>query len=131
MPRFGIPYQYFFVPTNFEEDKWVVRAEARVGAPEVVHHIVVFIVPPGQRFFPGNPRTPALGGTAPGDMPLMLENGMAKKVPKGSRLVFQMHYTPNGRAQKDRSSFGLIFAKEQPRLSVRTVPVFNLQFRIP
>src|SRR5262249_28100582 len=62
MPKLGIPYQYFTVPTNFEEDRWVVRAETRPGAPEVVHHIVVFIAPPGERFFPGNPRSPARRG---------------------------------------------------------------------
>ncbi|HWX43064.1 MAG TPA: cytochrome c [Blastocatellia bacterium] len=40
-------YQYFDVPTNFTEDKWVQMAEARPGNRKIVHHIVVFIVPPG------------------------------------------------------------------------------------
>ena len=123
MPRFGIPYKHFFIDTNFKEDRWVERAEARAGALEVVHHIVVFILPPGEKFFPGNPKTPVLTGTAPGDMPLVLPRGSAKKIPAGSQLVLQMHYTPNGRAQKDRSSVGLIFAKEKPTLSVQTEPI--------
>jgi peroxiredoxin/mono/diheme cytochrome c family protein len=131
MPRFGIPYKHFVVDPKFTEDKWVIRAEARPGAPEVVHHIVVFIVPPGQRFFPGNPNTPTLCGTAPGDMPTILPKGVAKKVPKGSKLIFQMHYTPNGRAQKDRSRIGLILAKKPPKLSVKAEPIYQLFFRIP
>jgi hypothetical protein len=68
---------------------------------------------------------------APGDMPLMLKPGQAKFVPKGSRLVFQMHYTPNGKALKDRSEVGLIFAKEPPKYQVFTVPVGNPFFIIP
>jgi len=133
MPRGGIPYQEFFVDTGFKEDRWVVGAEARPGAPEVVHHIVVFIVPPGKQFFPGNPETPVLAGTAPGDIAYLMppESGMAKKIPAGSRLVFQMHYTPNGRAQKDRSSLGLILARQAPKYSLLTVPIADLTFRIP
>ena len=72
-----------------------------------------------------------LAGTAPGDMPLKLPPGMAKKVPAGSKLVFQMHYTPNGTAQKDRSSIGLIFAKEPPQRQVWSLPVMNPGFAIP
>lgn len=130
-PRNGIPYKNFYVDTNFQEDRWVVRAEARPGATAVVHHIIVFIVPPGSRFFPGNPQTPTLAGTAPGDMPLILPPGTAKKIPAGTRLVFQMHYTPNGTVYKDRSSIGLIFANEPPERPVLTVPIAQLQFRIP
>ena len=131
MPRGGVPYKYYTIETNFDEDKWVERAETRPGAPEVVHHILVFVVPPGQVFIPGNPKAPVLCGMAPGDMPLMLQPGQAKHVPKGSTLVFQMHYTPNGRAQKDRSYVGLIFAKEPPKLQIFTAAVANLFFKIP
>ncbi|MFO0876561.1 MAG: redoxin domain-containing protein [Gemmataceae bacterium] len=126
-PKGGVPYQYFSVPTNFKEDRWVVRAEARPGAPEVVHHILVFIVPPGEVFRPDGPGN-ILCGMAPGDMPIVLEPGLAKKVPAGSRLLFQMHYTPNGKAQVDRSSVGLIFAKEPPRHRVLTRPILNRWF---
>lgn len=131
MPKGGIPYQNFFVETNFKEDRWVVSAESRPGALPVVHHIVVFIVPPGSTFFPGNPRSPTLCGTAPGEMALKLPPGYAKRVPAGSKLVFQMHYTPNGTAQKDRSSLGLIFAKEPPERQVLTMPIANPRFMIP
>jgi peroxiredoxin len=130
-PKDGIPYVEFFVDTGFKEDRWITRAECRPGAVEVVHHIVVFVVPPGQKFFPGSPGTPTLAGTAPGDMPLILPPGTGKKVPAGSQLVFQMHYTPNGRAQKDRSSIGLVFAREKPQHEVITLPVANPAFLIP
>ena len=42
-----------------------------------------------------------------------------------------MHYTPNGKAQKDRSSLGLVFAKQPPTKEVVTLPVFFPFFKIP
>jgi peroxiredoxin len=123
-PKGGVPYRYFFVKTDFKEDKWVERAEARPGAPEVVHHILVFIVPKGELFRPDGPGN-TLCGTAPGEMPLVLKPGQAKKIPAGARLLFQMHYTPNGKAQTDRSSIGLIFAKKPPKQRILTNPIHN------
>jgi hypothetical protein len=130
-PKFGVPYQYFSVQTNFAEDRWVAQAEARAGAPEVVHHIIVFIVPPGEGFNPNTPAMRVLCGTAPGDMPFKAPAGMGKKIPAGSRLVFQMHYTPSGRKQKDRSSVGIVFARGPVERQILTMPVGNRFFRIP
>jgi peroxiredoxin len=123
-PKGGVPYQYFTIPTNFKEDRWVERAEARPGAAAVVHHMLVFLLLPGQVFRPDGPGN-VLCGMAPGDMPLVLGPGLAKKVPAGARLLVQMHYTPNGKEHLDRSSVGLIFAKKPPRHRVLTKPVHN------
>ena len=131
MPKDGIPYQRFRVKTNFTEDRWVQRAEARPGTPSVVHHIIIWVIPPGEEYTPGDPRTQLLCGEAPGDMPQILPDGMGKKIPAGSELIFEMHYTPNGIAQKDRSSVGMIFAKETPKYWVRTHGVASDDFRIP
>jgi peroxiredoxin len=128
-PKGGVAYQYFTIDPGFKEDRWVERAEARPDARSVVHHMVVFILPEGELFNmegPGN----VLCGTAPGDSPLMLEPGFAKKVPARARLVFQLHYTPNGHAQKDRSSVGMIFCKEPPRHRVLTKPIINPRFAL-
>ena len=84
-PKGGMPYQYFAVDPGFKEDRWVVQAEAKAGRAAVVHHIVVFIEPRGESFDPRRPPAPVLCGTAPGDMPLMLPRGLAKKVPAGAR----------------------------------------------
>jgi peroxiredoxin len=126
----GIPYKYFEVETNFTEDKWVERAEAKAGEPAVVHHIVVFIVPPGMTFRQNDRALRVLCGTAPGDMPFMAPSGTAKSIPKGSKLVFQMHYTPNGRPYKDASSVGLIFAKASVEHRMLTLPILNPRFLI-
>src|SRR5262249_15580483 len=52
-------------------------------------------------------------------------------IPAGAKLIFQLHYTPNGKAQQDRSSVGLVFAKTPPSMEARTKPVLNAFFRIP
>ncbi len=126
-PRGGIPYQYFTVDPGFTEDRWIQRAEAKPGAAAVVHHVVVFILPRGELFNPDAPGA-VLCGTAPGEMALDLPDGLAKKLPAGARLIFQMHYTPNGKAQSDQSSVGLVFAKRPPRHRVLTKPVYNGRF---
>jgi hypothetical protein len=38
-----IEYQYFEVPTNFTEDKWMQAGEVRAGDPSHVHHIIAFM----------------------------------------------------------------------------------------
>jgi peroxiredoxin len=130
----GVPYRYFTVPTNFPEDRWVQAAEARPGNRAVVHHIVVFVREAGER---GKQRHPdgfgrgLLTAFAPGDLPAVLPPGSAKKIPKGAVLLLQMHYTPNGVEQTDRSSVGLIFAKGPPRREARTRCVLNEDFAIP
>jgi hypothetical protein len=80
-------------------------------------------------------------GTRPGDN--MLINwavgedapihpaGLAKRIPAGSTLIFQVHYTTNGTPGADRSKVGLIFAKEPPRKEVRTGAIANAAFAIP
>jgi peroxiredoxin len=132
-PARGVPYQYFMVATNFNEDRWIQAAEARPGNYAVVHHIIVYVVKPGER--PQNHEDRIgngfLVGEAPGDMPAVFEPGMAKKLPRGGLLVFQVHYTPNGVEQTDRSSVGLIFAKEPPKYEVRTRGISTNRFAIP
>jgi Copper type II ascorbate-dependent monooxygenase, C-terminal domain len=45
-------YQYFTIPTNFTEDRYVQAVEARPGNRKIVHHLVAFIQAPAP---PDNP----------------------------------------------------------------------------
>ncbi len=103
-----VKYQHFLVDPGFKEDRWIQAAECRPGNRAVVHHIVVNFIPPG-----GKPRIGLNGATvgfAPGIPPVRMPEGMAMFVPAGSKILFQMHYTPNGSPQQDRSSLGMVFA---------------------
>jgi peroxiredoxin len=125
-PEGGVPYQYIEVDPGFKEDRWVQRAEVHAGAPEVVHHALLF-ANMGE-IYPSPMPGSLLVSAAPGETPMDLPDGFAKKVPAGAKLVFQMHYTPNGKAQRDQTSVGLVFAKKPPRHHVVTSPIYNLKF---
>lgn len=125
------PYRYYVVDPGFKEDKWIKSAEARAGNPAVVHHIIVFIQPPGGNFR-DHGDSKLLVGFAPGTRPGEYPEGWAKKVPAGSKLVFQMHYTPIGSEQTDRSMVGLIYADQsEVTHQVITTNAISHNFVIP
>ena len=130
-----VRYQYFLVDPGFKEDKWVTAAECRPGNRAVVHHIIVGLAAPGSQGRVqniGGQHSEWLTATAPGARPLMLRDGMAKLIPAGAKLVFQMHYTPNGTATEDRSCVGFIFADAKDvKRTVATDKAANSRLNIP
>ena len=112
-----VAYQYYLTPTNFKEDTWITAAEARPGNRAVVHHIILFFRDPKTKLPIGEPDGKKFGflvGTAPGDMPLILPPGVARRIPAGAELVWQMHYTPTGKPEEDQSELGLILHRGAP-----------------
>jgi hypothetical protein len=148
-----VEYTYEIVPTGFSEGKWVSMSEIRPSSRENVHHAVVYIRPPDSpwlRDLPKNAPFTASDMTnaqdmhdthttkadillvyAPGSSPDEWPAGMAKYVPAGSDLVFQMHYTTHGRATSDQTAIGLVFAKAPPAKRVLTLQLTNASFVIP
>jgi hypothetical protein len=61
-----IPYQYFEVPTNFTEDKWIQALEIRPGTRAVVHHVLLYAREPEGS---GPPRTRVLTPRRDGTFP--------------------------------------------------------------
>jgi hypothetical protein len=170
-----VNYQYFEVPTNFTEDKWIQAFEVRPGTRAVVHHVIVYTrdpkmaerpqprsiaqasggrplplvtfadgmdIPAGQTGgpeLPADQRKPAgpndrpqpkgitgsIGGYVPGNGARIYQPGTATKLPAGSTLVFQMHYTTTGKATTDRTSIGFIFAKEKPKIELHGAVLAN------
>ena len=129
-----VEYQYFTIDPGFEENKWVRASQMRPGNPAVVHHAVLYAQPPG------SPPVASRGGVgsemiaafAPGAPPIMFGDGFARLVPAGSKLVFQMHYTPTGTEQTDRSMAGLVFPDpEKVKRTVRSAFALNYKFLIP
>ena len=85
---------------------------------------------------PGSDRRTDLGqvlvGYAPGSTPVELDDGIAMRVPAGSKLLFEMHYTPNGYEQSDRSYIGVCFQeKEKVKKLIRGRLAINGEFEIP
>lgn len=128
----AVPYQYFTVPTNFKEDRYIQGMEARAGNLSVVHHIVIYVREPGpRRQRRQDIGTGLLGALSPGQTPFISKPGTAKLIKAGSDLVFQLHYTPNGAETKDRSYIGLIFAKQPVEKVITTTAAFDVRFVIP
>lgn len=106
-----VNYQYIFVETGWTEDRWIQATETRAGNRSVVHHINVGVMPPAAKWKEGGGLAPTtLSSFVPGSQPVIFPPGMAAFVPAHSRLVFQIHYTPNGVAQSDQSYVGFVFA---------------------
>jgi peroxiredoxin len=126
--REGVPYQRFTVPTGFTEDTWIAGAEVQPGNRAVVHHVIVYVVPPGggrrDRIF--------LAAYVPGLRYEPLPERSAKRVPADSSLMFEMHYTPIGLRQMDQTEVGLILADvDEIEQEVVTTEIGNIQFAIP
>ena len=129
-----VEYQRFVVDPGWTEDKWVKAMECIPGNPAVVHHIIVYLVPPGvtPSGQAGRLRTNWLGAFAPGLRPQVLAEGLGRYVQKGTKLLFEMHYTPNGTAAKDRSYVGFKFADPATvKKEVAVQNAGNFTFKIP
>ena len=151
--RGQVEYTYEIVPTHFTEGKWVQMSEVRPSSRANVHHAVVYVRPPDAKWLRHAPigipftaddmtdeqdrhdthttKADIVLVYAPGSLPDRWPDGMAKFIPAGSDLVFQMHYTTNGRATSDRTKIGLVFAKKPPTQRVLTLQLTNSSFVIP
>ena len=125
-----MPYQNVSIDTDYPEDKWVQALEVQPTAREVVHHVLIFALPKGTARI-GSESMGFFAAYVPGNNTLVYPEGYAKKLPKGSTLRFQIHYTPNGKATTDQTRLGLVFAKEAPRHEVHNVGLANVMFEIP
>ena len=148
-----VEYTYEIVPTHFTEDKWVQMAEVQSFQPAIcasrgrLHPAAGLELaapcPGWSALHRINPQRSArqadAHGTtsdlllvyAPGSSPDRWPDGMAKFVPAGSDLVFQIHYTTNGHAGQDQTSIGLVFAKAPPAQRVLTLQLNDHAFIIP
>jgi peroxiredoxin len=128
-----VEYQHFTIDPGFKEDKWVKCAEVRPGNRMVTHHLIAFFHPPGtEEFEPIEPLYNSIAGFAPGMPPSIYPEGMYRRIPAGSKIIIQAHYTPNGKAQTDRSELGLVFADPKSVQKEFTVAAaLNWQFMIP
>lgn len=152
-----IQYEYFYIPTNFTEAKWVKSIEIQPGNREVVHHVLVYYraqpdmqrtnvlkfspsaaTPPerapGVRNNPprqGLPPRRLIGTYAPGTATQVAPEGTAFRLEPGGIIELQMHYTTKGEPTTDQTKVGLIFSKDSSAREVRPAQFINGQFTIP
>ncbi|MSR47158.1 MAG: hypothetical protein EXS13_08845 [Planctomycetes bacterium] len=105
-----VPYRYVPVDPKLTSDCLVEAIEVLPGNRAVTHHVGVFLLPPDLQQRVLNPDL-LFAGSAPGGRPVELPPGYAKRVAKGTRFLFQLHYTPNGSATTDLTRMALRFAR--------------------
>ena len=155
-----VEYEWFYVPTNFAEAKWVKSIEVRPGSRAAVHHVLVYHrakpdgkVPPIARANPKHqsnpppvekgiaehPRRTDLQGMpprliatyAPGTNPQAAPAGSAFRLEPGGILELQMHYTATGQPTSDRTKVGITFSTDPSPREVRAQHFMNMQMRLP
>lgn len=125
-------YVHRQVSTKLTEDKWVQSFQVLPTSRAVVHHVLVFALTPDKegkvRVRDGNNFFAAY---VPGSGTVHYPAGYAKRLPAGTVLYFQLHYTPAGTATQDRTRLGVVYAKSPPRYEVNVAAAGNHRLRIP
>ena len=152
--RGDIPYTFVIRSVGLTEDRWIRAAEFRIDKRSVVHHMNAFVRPPGSSYLEGFERDgfvvptltqrrvgrPGEGmferrelllGYEPGYFPIPWREDQAKLIRAGSDIVFEIHYTANGKEQTDFSEFGLYFSDKPPRERVLSTQTQDMEIAIP
>ena len=131
-------YRCFVVPTDFVHDRYVSAVDVQPGNRTVVHHVIAYIdgtgasakldgheKEPGYTSFGGVGFMPtgALGGWAPGITAHYLPAGVATAVPKGARIVIQVHYHKDGKPETNLSRVGVYFSKGPVEKTLHVIPI--------
>jgi hypothetical protein len=135
-------FRSFAIRLNLKDDKWVKAVEFRPSAKSS-HHALFFLDQTGEAVrmdeaspepgfigmnflaggragrggagLIGNATVASLGGWAVGGSPRELPEGLARRLPKTSDLVLQMHFHPTGKVEHEQATVGLYFADGPPK----------------
>jgi hypothetical protein len=127
-----MPYANDIVETELKEDRWVSAYEILPSQRDVVHHVIVRVHDKGSEVRKADEGREGYWAIyVPGNGACVYPEGFARKIPAGAKVSFQIHYTPSGKAKKERLKMGLVFAKKPPTHEIRTVPLANPRLSIP
>ncbi|MBX3745818.1 MAG: redoxin family protein [Verrucomicrobiae bacterium] len=120
IPATGVlDYRYVRVANPFTHDVWLSALDVRPGNRKVVHHVILYAKWPGAPDS-GTGRGVFFVGWAPGSSALRYPEGVAKRLPAGAELTFELHYTTDGTPQTDRSEIALYLADGPQERSAET-----------
>jgi thiol-disulfide isomerase/thioredoxin len=126
-------YQHVIIDPKVTEDKWIESVEIRPTDPSVVHHVLVFNLDKDKipRRGGGTEEEGFFAAYVPGNTYQTFPDGLSQKLAANSKFLFQMHYTPNGKATSDRTKLGIKFKKTLPEHNVRVTGIANTRISIP
>ena len=122
-----VDYKYVILPHVFWQDTWISAAEILPSNPAVVHHCNLAYMTIGQEFRAGN----FITGRVPGGTALSLRGGTAFRIPRGSVVGLQIHYTTTGKSEKNWMSVGFKFPRDVVRQQLHHQQVTTSKFAIP
>jgi len=112
IPADGVlDYRYYEMPLELPAGTWLRGTEVRITQSQVMHHVLVYMLQDGQEI---DFTQEYIASYVPGHDPGFYPDGTGKPVPTKAKLLFQLHYTPNGKAVTDTPELGLYFCKEKP-----------------
>lgn len=122
-----VDYRYVILPHVFLRDTWIQAAEILPSNPRVVHHCNMAFVALGRKFDDGN----FITGRVPGGTAMVLDDGIAFRIPAGSVLALQIHYTTTGKPETNRMAVGLRFPRSTIHKQLHHLQVTTRRFEIP
>jgi peroxiredoxin len=122
-----IDYKYVVMPHIFPQDTWISAAEIKPSNPGTVHHCNMAYWSVGKDFNAGN----FITGRVPGGTAMILDEGIAFKIPAGSMVGLQIHYTTNGKEEKNQMSVGFRFPRTPIKKELHHVQCTTTKFEIP
>jgi hypothetical protein len=144
-------FKVFVVPTNTTEDLYITGVDFLPENKKLAHHCR-FMIDTTNRLRPDDgievgdkSEFQRLGiqmndnfwhGWIPGNTAIFYPEGMAKRLPKGSDIVLNMHYSPSPKAAIENAKILLYLSKTPPKRWVKTFTleensVVNEPFEIP
>lgn len=128
LPATGfIDYKYVVFPYLFTHETWVDHVEITSDNPTVLHHANLACVPLGRKF----EQEFFITGKVPGGDPMRLDPGIAYKIPAGSVLAIQIHYTTTGKPETCRLAIGLKYPRVKVQRQLHHQQVTTGRFLIP
>jgi len=121
-------FRFFVIPTNLPADTYLSAVEFVPGNRRQVHHSRVMVdstqkirgidgmseMDPKIKEFQTIPLADEfLYGWVPGNTKIFFPPGTGKKIKKGSDLILNIHYSPTSKAEQDKSTVNLYYAKSQ------------------
>jgi hypothetical protein len=140
-------YRNFTLPIDFTEDRYISAIDFKPDNPGIVHHMIAYVDLDGSTVArregkDGQPGWEVSGGGsgirnedwaegwAPGMNPRRQPEGVAIKIPKGAKLVLQIHYHKSGKPETDNSAIGLYWSKEPIKAVRQVFPIGNPFFAL-
>ncbi len=136
LPATGIvPYRYDRAELDIDEDIWVKGVDLKPSNFAVLHHSAILVLYP--EHLKDTQPDYAQGVVSyfalyvPGMEVAFFPDGTGKRIPAGSKIVFQFHYTTTGKAEVDEPILGLYLMDEPPEVEYESTSAVKWVIHLP